>query len=445
MAGSFRRNLIVMAALAALTCATAIFAMWYLAKTTADQRAARAEDRVSLEVERLRDVLEALPRPERSGRGRHAGELRSGYVEDVLRADRSPLVMEAIVRAQQTRGLVVFTGSTEGGTPAAVAAAPLAAGGYAFAIHRVVTGRETRTLRSAVMVLSLLSLLLVVVSIQSVVAVERGVMTLRGALKAVAKDLRAPVARPKVRELGDIADGLAALTEELARAQTERDRLTTELAARERLAALGRVAAGIAHEVRNPLAAMKLRADLARAGGEATPAIAQDLSDIATEIDRLDRLVSDLLVVSGRRAGSHTEVDLGQLVAERVRLLGPWAASRGASFECSGAARASVDVDAIARAVDNLLRNAVEASPAGAAVVARVDSEGPLANVTVADRGRGVSSEHAAELFEPFFTTKQGGTGLGLALARAVANAHGGTLSYTRDAEVTRFALTVRA
>src|ERR1700722_8545703 len=114
MAGSFRRNLIAIAALAALTCAGAIFAMWYLAKTTADQRAARAEDMVSLEAERLRGVLETVPRPERAFRGRHVGELRSGYVEDTARGDRSPLVMEAVRRAEADRVLVTVTGTTDG-------------------------------------------------------------------------------------------------------------------------------------------------------------------------------------------------------------------------------------------------------------------------------------------------------------------------------------------
>jgi signal transduction histidine kinase len=446
MAASFRNNLIVIAALAAFACVGAIVALWYLAQTTADQRAARAEDNVTLEAERVRDVVEALPRSERAFRGRHQGELRSGYVDDPVRADRSPLVMEAIARAQQSQAAVTFSGTTEGGTPAAVSVVPVPSGGYAFAIRRVVTGRETRTLRDAVMALSLLSVLLVVVSLWTVVAVERGVSTLRGALVAVAKDLRAPVARPRVRELGDIADGLANLAAELARAQTERERLTSELSARERLAALGRVAAGVAHEVRNPLAAMKLRADLARSGGEATPAIARDLADIAAEITRLDRLVGDLLVVSGRRSGPRTDVELGELAKERVRLLAPWAAEKGATLECSGAARANVDADAIARVVDNLLRNAVEASPKAGPVDVRVGSDDKTgtATVSVCDRGAGVSVEHERELFEPFFTTKQGGTGLGLALARAVATAHEGTLTYTRDAETTRCTLAVR-
>jgi signal transduction histidine kinase len=444
MATSFRNNLIVIAALAALACVGAIGALWYLAQTTADQRAARAEDNVTLEAERVRDVVEALPRPERALRGRHQGELRSGYVDDVARADRSPLVMEAVARAHEAQGPVTFSGTTEGGTPAAVSAVPVPGGGYAFAIRRVVTGRETRTLRDAVMALSLLSVLLVVVSLWTVVAVERGVSTLRGALVAVAKDLRAPVARPRVRELGDIADGLSNLAQELARAQTERERLTAELSARERLAALGRVAAGVAHEVRNPLAAMKLRADLARTGGEATPAVARDLEDIASEIARLDRLVSDLLVVAGRRSGPKAEVDLGDLVARRASLLTPWATERGVALTATGSARAEVDADAVARAVDNLLRNAVEASPSGGRVVAEVRAAEGAVGIEVIDEGPGVAPDRSAELFEPFFTTKPEGTGLGLALARAVAGAHDGTLSYAREGKTTRFTLALR-
>jgi signal transduction histidine kinase len=185
---------------------------------------------------------------------------------------------------------------------------------------------------------------------------------------------------------------------------------------------------------------MKLRADLALAGGEATPTVARDLGDIATEIARLDRLVSDLLVVAGRKPGPQIEVDVGELVAKRVALLSPWAAERGVQVASDGAARARVDADAIARAVDNLLRNAVEASAKGGRVNAEVRA-GDAVTITVIDRGPGVPPERTAELFEPFFTTKAEGTGLGLALARSVAGAHQGTLTYGREGGCTRLTL----
>ncbi len=108
------------------------------------------------------------------------------------------------------------------------------------------------------------------------------------------------------------------------------------------------------------------------------------------------------------------------LLCARVELLEPWARERGVSFEVSGSAKAAVDSDSLSRALDNLLRNAVEASPTGAVVRARVFARGERAVLEVRDAGAGVSGERASELFEPFFTTKPDGTGLGLAL-RAIA------------------------
>jgi signal transduction histidine kinase len=309
----------------------------------------------------------------------------------------------------------------------------------------VVAGPETRGLRVVVVVLALLSLGLIVASLRVLRAVEQDVSTLRASLAALATDLQAPLARPVLRELDEVASGVESLAKELARAQKDRERLTRDLAAGERLAALGRVAAGIAHEVRNPLASMKLRADLARTGGEATPSVAKDLDDIASEIARLDRLVSDLLVVAGRRAGPRVELDLGELVARRIALLQPWAKERGVTLASEGSARAGIDSDSLSRALDNLLRNAVEASPPGGRVDVQVRGRDAGAAIQVIDRGPGVPADRAAELFEPFFTTKPDGTGLGLALARAVASAHEGTLTYAREHDRTVLTLTVSA
>ncbi|HWZ88825.1 MAG TPA: HAMP domain-containing sensor histidine kinase, partial [Polyangiaceae bacterium] len=287
------------------------------------------------------------------------------------------------------------------------------------------------------------SLGLVIASLRTLAAVERDASTLQASLKALAKNLKAPVARPLLRELGEVATGIEALASDLARAQQERERLTRELGDRERLAALGRVAAGIAHEVRNPLAAMKLRADLARTVSDTPSSVAQDLADIAGEIARLDRLVSDLLVLAGRGSGLQADTDIGEIVSKRVALLTPWAAEKGVTIASEGSARAGVEADGIARAVDNLVRNAIEASPAGAPVKVSVAAHGAGARIQVVDLGCGVPPEREAELFEPFFTTKADGTGLGLALARAVASSHKGRLTYERDGDTTRFTLEI--
>jgi signal transduction histidine kinase len=128
-----------------------------------------------------------------------------------------------------------------------------------------------------------------------------------------------------------------------------------------------------------------------------------------------------------------------------VALLAPWATEKGVAVTVDGTALARLDADAIARAIDNLLRNAIEASAPGAGVDVRVGAHDGEAHVTLVDHGAGVPSSRVGELFEPFFTTKPSGTGLGLALARAVASAHDGTLTYARDGDATRFTFTVSA
>jgi signal transduction histidine kinase len=289
--------------------------------------------------------------------------------------------------------------------------------------------------------LAVATLLLVGTAVSSVVLVRRGASALNAALSALANDLGSPVPRPPVPELADLADHIEHLAGALARAQTEKERLGTELAQRDRLAALGRVAAGVAHEVRNPLASIKLRVDLGRLKPDTPEQLARELASVSDEITRLDRLVADLLVVAGRRAFSRTPTSLGQLVEKRAGLLAPWAAERQVRIETTGTATSSLDADAVARAVDNLVRNAVEASPEGATVEVEVREDDKGAQVRVKDHGRGVDDARVPELFEPFFTTKPDGTGLGLALSRAIAASHGGTLRYARDGGVTCFEL----
>jgi signal transduction histidine kinase len=205
------------------------------------------------------------------------------------------------------------------------------------------------------------------------------------------------------------------------------------------------VAAGVAHEVRNPLASIKLRLDLAAASSALPPTLDKAIAHATSEIERLDRLVADLLVVAGRAVGPKARTDLGALVRARVDGLAPWATEHGVTLEATGDVVARVDADSIARAVDNLLRNAVEASPRAEKVSVRVRSDADTVLVRVEDRGAGIAKARVPELFEPFFTTKPSGTGLGLALSRAIARAHGGDVVFARDGDVTSFTIVVPA
>ena len=135
-----------------------------------------------------------------------------------------------------------------------------------------------------------------------------------------------------MKELDDVARGIERLAGELAQAQDA-------LAERERLAVLGRVTAGVAHELRNPLAAIKLRVDMA-AKSRAVPAdVVSNLADVGEEVARLDRLVNDLLTVAGRRTGPRTEIDFGAFSRRRASLMQALPTSAGSASRWKGRPR----------------------------------------------------------------------------------------------------------
>ncbi len=443
MRTSLRQRLLTLTVLGAIAFIAALVTIVRLARTGHQQRIERAHEEVENEVDRLRTFEEAPATWRRAPRVmRGPGALRSGYLEESFGRGAGPGVQPIL---RELRGEADVSGTTvsrqiaQGEGTVVVALARTPSGRHAWAASWVAPQRAAQPWRIGLLVLSLATLALLVASVETLYAFRRGAGALRESLGALEKDLRAPVSRPSIRELGDVAEGIEHLARELASAQAEHERLTLELAQRERLASLGRVAAGVAHEVRNPLASMKLRVDLAERAAGLPPAVASDLAEVSSEIQRLDRLVSDLLAITGKRLAARVPTDLGALARERASKLEPWAAEQGVLLAVNGTAWSDVDRDALSRAVDNLMRNAVQSSPRGGEVDVTVDRTDAGTRVVVRDRGEGVPPAREAELFEPFFTTRAEGTGLGLALSRAIATAHGGTLTYERTDGETRF------
>jgi signal transduction histidine kinase len=441
-----RQRLFPILVLGVLTSALTLVALVYLLQTTTKQRIERAREGVTEEVERVARRPQEIIEPY----GSWVVGMRGGLWLDTRSATTAPTTwvttIESAIAASRGKasGVEVREATLADGT-LVVAAEPAHDGGVAWTGVLVRPLPTLKTWQWIVLLLAAATGLLVATSAYAIVTFQRGASSLRGSLAAIARDLDAPVARPVLHELDVVAEGIEGLAESLRRARAEEARLGRELARQERLAALGRVVAGVAHEVRNPLASIKLRLDLAAAAG-ALPAIASDaIGNASSEIARLDRLVADLLVVAGRAAGPRTRASLGRLVRQRVDALAPWTSERGVTVRVAGDADATVHGDTIARAVDNLLRNAVEASPRGAQVDVVIESQRDVALVRVEDRGEGVPAGRVTELFEPFFTTKAEGTGLGLAITRAIARQHGGDVTYAREAGVTRFALTIGA
>ncbi len=186
--------------------------------------------------------------------------------------------------------------------------------------------------------------------------------------------------------------------------------------------------AGIAHEIRNPLGGMELFTGLLAEEIAGRPEAAH-VERIRIELKTLSRVVDEFLDYARARPLQTEPCELDGLLAEVAVLVQPIAADRGISVVVSARGRCAGDREKLRRALLNLARNAVEASADRATVelVAQADGGG-RAVIEILDRGPGIGPEAQEKLFRPFFTTKERGTGLGLALAKKVADAHGGTL-----------------
>ncbi len=195
----------------------------------------------------------------------------------------------------------------------------------------------------------------------------------------------------------------------------------------ERTRALERLVSALAHEVKNPLGAIRLTVETLREG--ARDARDREAFDVVTsEVERLALLVDQLRMLSGPQRFAPAPTDAGKTLDDVLALLRRTFEHRGLHVEKTGEAPpALVDPRALKQALLNLLLNAIEASPRGGTVHVAL-AAGERVRISVSDEGPGVPAEVRARLFQPFTTTKEGGTGLGLALARRVAKEHGGSL-----------------
>jgi len=200
-----------------------------------------------------------------------------------------------------------------------------------------------------------------------------------------------------------------------------------------------RFTALVAHEIRNPLAAIGAGVQyLARLGGGGADE-RETLAMILSEVKRLDALVGDLARAGRAPAAETARADWSAVAREAVRRAEPSAARRGVGLLLDAhpaLPRATIDAAVVGAALEELIENAVMASPAGAEVVVRtglalgahVDGAPSAVYARVIDRGAGIDAAAADRIFEPFFTTQSGARGLGLAFCSAVAEAHGGSI-----------------
>ena len=210
-----------------------------------------------------------------------------------------------------------------------------------------------------------------------------------------------------------------------ARLADERRRASTA----ERLAAIGRLTAGLSHEIRNPIAAMRLKAENALASSdEERRRTALEL--ILQQVGRLDALLRDLLTMTQRREPKPTEIDVAAFLERMAETHREVAASKGVNLVVQPAPRANrplrFDGEQMHRALDNLILNAIQNTPAGGIIEVAAEHRDDHLCLRVRDDGPGVPENIRERLFEPFVTGREEGTGLGLAVVREIARAHGG-------------------
>ena len=236
------------------------------------------------------------------------------------------------------------------------------------------------------------------------------------------------------------------LYENVAELNSTRERLIFE----EKLAAVGRLASGIAHEIRNPVA--MIASSLATAAYPAADAKEREemFAIAAREAKRLENLTGDFLTYARPSDPQRSEVSIGDILHHIAEVTRMRAADRSIEVKCGGSDEIVAEIDAaqVEGALLNLSLNAIDATQDHGKIELRARVEGPMLCVVVENSGDSIPEPYLMRIFEPFFTTKRAGTGLGLAIARGVAVSHGGDLwvSTNQDGVVAfTMTLTMRA
>jgi len=222
---------------------------------------------------------------------------------------------------------------------------------------------------------------------------------------------------------------------------TEVRALRREVARSQRLASVGRLAAGVAHEIRNPLSSIKGFATYFKERYPNRPQDQQTANIMIQEVDRLNRVVGQLLEFARPISVKKKRISLQALLKDSIKLIEDRASAKGISVQTQHAAGVDAawgDPDRINQILLNLSLNAIDSMENGGELKMALSSDGEdsVIYIRISDTGCGISPQHLSKVFDPYFTTKSTGTGLGLAIAHNIVEALGGKITVESHTEV---------
>lgn len=317
---------------------------------------------------------------------------------------------------------------------AAYAPVPIMHWSLAVTIPTIEFQKEAMAIRSQVIQTVFITLLFAITGV-TVLAyyLLRPVRALVDATNLIAAgDLTHEIPIKSSDELGDLTRSFNHMVSALNRTQSE-------LVRSEKLVALGRLSAGIAHEVRNPLNAIKGAIVYLQRQRPDDPTVVEYTQLVSEEIDRLSRFVSEFLFFARESVPKPEPTDINRLIASTQTLFEKDAVSKGIRFHNRLAPKLPiilVDPDQMEQVLVNVILNAMAAMPSGGDITffsglhkAKGHSGDSLwVRLTVEDNGEGISEDRLKNIFDPFFTTKENGTGLGLPISLGIVENHGGRI-----------------
>lgn len=236
-------------------------------------------------------------------------------------------------------------------------------------------------------------------------------------------------------EIGDLGRNFNHMTQQLRESRREIENLhRTQMSRAEHLATLGELAAGLAHEIRNPLAGIAGVIEIVGRDLPPTSPACEMVKDLKKEINRINRILSDLLEAARPHPPCKLRGNLNTTVEHAVMLARQQVLSKPIEIRLENneiLPDVEHDSDQIQQVVLNLLLNALQAIDERGSVTVRLGTKDEFASVSVVDTGKGIPEERLPHIFRPFYTTRGNGTGLGLSLAQRIVEDHRGRIAVT--------------